>query len=220
MLTVHHLENSRSQRILWLLEELQLDYHVQRYERDPKTSLAPESLKTVHPLGKSPVLTDDEFVLAETGAIIEYLVRQHGNGQLQPEPNTPEFWDYTYWLHAAEGSIMPLLVMKLIFNKTTEPPVPLLVRPISKAIAKEVGKSYLNPNLNTQLAYANEHLSQSAWFAGKQFTAADVMMSFPLEAAATRMDMSEYPKLEQFVATVKARPAYQKALAVGGPYDY
>jgi len=151
MIIVHHLENSRSQRILWLLEELGVAYQVQRYARDRKTMLAPPELKAVHPLGKSPVISDAGVVIAETGAIIEHLVERHGNGRLMPPPGSEEHRRYRYWLHYAEGSLMPLLVMKLIFSKTTVAPTPWLIRPIAKAIANGVGQWYLDPNLKLHL---------------------------------------------------------------------
>lgn len=219
MIVVHHLENSRSQRILWLLEELGLDYEVRRYARDPKTMLAPAELKAVHPLGKSPVISDGETVVAESGAIIEYLVDRYGNGRLRPDAGTPEAARYTYWMHYAEGSLMPLLVMKLIFGRLAKPPVPALIRPIGGLLAKGVGQSFLDPNLKNHLAYIEAELGAARWLAGDALSAADIQMSFPLEAATARGGADRgYPRIAKFLEAVHARPAYQRALERGGPY--
>jgi glutathione S-transferase len=218
MIVVHHLENSRSQRVLWLLEELALPYEVVRYERDKKSSLAPPALKAVHPLGKSPVITDDGQVIAETGAIVEYVVERYGAGRLIPAAGTPERLRYTYWLHMAEGTAMPLLVMTLVFNRV-ETAAPWLIRPIAKAIAGQVRASYLGPSLAGVLGFMDAELGKSTWFAGDAFTAADVMMSFPIEAAAVRTELkAEYPRLQAFLERAQARPAYRAALERGGPY--
>lgn len=220
MITVHHLENSRSQRILWMLEELGVEYEVRRYERDKKSNLAPPELKQIHPTGKSPVIDDDGVVVAETGAILEYLVAKHGNGRMIPAADTPERLRYTYWMHAGEGSVMPFMVMSLVFSKV-ETSAPWFIRPIATAIAGQVRASYIGPSVNAMLAHMEAELGKSAWFAGDELTAADVMMSFPLEAASKRVEMgSSYPKLTDFVKRVHARPQYQAALKRGGPYDY
>ena len=220
MIIVHHLENSRSQRILWLLEELGIAYQVQRYARDRKTMLAPPELKAVHPLGKSPVISDSGVVIAETGAIIEHLVERHGNGRLMPTPGSAEHRRYRYWLHYAEGSLMPLLVMKLIFSKTTVAPTPWLIRPIAKAIANGVGQWYLDPNLKLHLGVIEQELAATGWFAGAELSAADVIMSFPLEAAVARGGAANgYPNIAAFLARIQARPAWTTALAKGGPYQ-
>lgn len=220
MIVVHHLENSRSQRILWLLEELAVPYEVRRYARDRKTMLAPPELKAVHPLGKSPVITDAGEVIAETGAIIEHLIERHGNGRLIPAAGTPARNRYRYWLHYAEGSLMPLLVMKLIFSKTTVAPTPWLIRPIAKAIANGVGQWYLDPNLKLHLGVIEQELAATGWFAGTELTAADVIMSFPLEAAVARGGAaSGYPNISAFLARIQSRPAWKAALANGGPYQ-
>jgi len=219
MITVHHLENSRSQRVLWLLEELGLPYTVKRYERDRKTMLAPPELRAVHPLGKSPVITEGAVTVAESGAIVEYLLDEHDpEGQLRPKARTPEGRRFTYWLHFAEGSAMPPLLMKLVFDKVGTA-APFLVRPVAKGIAAEVKRSFIDPNLSGQFAFMEAELSQRPWFAGDQFSAADVQMSFPLEAAASRGGLDQrYPKLLDFLARIHARPAYQRALKAGGPY--
>ncbi len=220
MLTVHHLEHSRSQRVLWMLEELGVDYDIRAYARDAKTRLAPPELKAVHPLGKSPVITDGEHTIAETGAIIEYLLDTYGDGRLRPAPGSADYLQYRYWLHAAEGSIMPLLVMKLVFNATTEKPVPFFIRPITGAVAKQVGKAYIDPAIESAMALMEDTLSRQEWFAGDALTGADVMMSFPVQAAFVRSAKpADFPKLAAFLERVEARPAYRKALEKGGPYS-
>ena len=219
MITVHHLENSRSQRILWLLEELGLQYRVKRYARDPETKLAPASLRKVHPLGKSPVVTDGDLTVAESGAIIEYLVGTYGAGSgLLPDEGTPERLRYTYWLHYAEGSAMPPLLLSLIFRKMPEAPMPFFVRPVVRGIADKVQKTFVGPQLAQHLDFMEQELGRSEWFAGDAFTAADVQMSFPLEAAGAAGLLETRPRLQDFVARITARPAYQRALKKGGPY--
>jgi glutathione S-transferase len=216
---VHHLENSRSQRILWLLEELGAEYEIRRYERDRRTMLAPEALRRVHPLGKSPVITDGDQVVAESGAIVEYLVARHGDGRLAPPAGTPERLRYTYWLHFAEGTAMPPLLFKLIFDRIAKAPMPFFAKPIARAISGKVLKDFVMPNIERQLAYMEDELARAEWFAGAAFTAADIQMSFPLEMAATRGGLdARYPKLTDFLARIHARPAYARALERGGPY--
>jgi glutathione S-transferase len=218
MLTVHHLEHSRSQRVLWLLEELGLPYEVKRYARNAKTSLAPPELLAVHPLGKSPVITDGRTTVAETGAIVEYLIDAAG-GKLRPEAGTADQRRFTYWLHFAEGSAMPPLVMALVFMKVKSAPMPFFAKPIAKAIADKVLGGFVMPNIARQLDFMEAELSQREWFAGRSFSAADVMMSFPLEAAAARGGLGEsHPKLAAFLERIHARPAYQRALERGGPF--
>ena len=219
MITVHHLEHSRSQRVLWLLEELGLDYEVRRYARDPKTLLAPPELAAVHPLGKSPVITDGDVVVAESGAIVEYLVDTHGGGRLKPAAGTPAHRQYVYWLHFAEGSAMPPLLMKLVFDKVRSAKMPFFARPIARGIADQVEKSFLRPNLERQFAFMEAELKDRDWFAGSDFSAADVQMSFPLEAANARGGLdARFPRLGDWLARIHARPAYQRALKRGGPY--
>lgn len=218
MIVVHHLENSRSQRVLWLLEELGLPYEIRHYKRDRKTMLAPPELKQVHPLGKSPVISDGDITVAESGAIVEYLVDTHGGGRLKPKAGTAEARQYTYWLHFAEGSAMPPLLMTLVFDQVKSQS-PLIVKPIAKGIADTVGKAFLQPNITGQLQFMEAELSQRPWFAGREFTAADVQMSFPLEAAAARVGLdTRYPKLQDWLERIHGRPAYQRALQKGGPY--
>ncbi len=219
MIIVHHLNNSRSQRLLWLLEELGLEYEIKRYQRDPQTMLAPASLREVHPLGKSPVITDGETTLAESGAIMEYLIERYGAGRLIPPAGTTEHLRYTYWMHFAEGSAMPPLVMKLIFDRMEKGPMPFFVRPVARGIAGRVKKGFIEPNINRQLDFMEAELSKSAWFAGGEFTAADIQMSFPLEAAAARggLDTSR-PKLMDFLGRIHAREPYRAALERGGEF--
>lgn len=219
MITVHHLNNSRSQRILWLLEELELDYDIKRYERDPETMLAPASLREVHPLGKSPVITDGALTLAESGAIIEYLVDRYGNGQLAPAPGTPERLRYTYWLHYAEGSAMPPLLLKLVFDQVEEK-TPFLLRPIAGAIANRAKSSFIQPQIALHVNYMEAELGQHKWFVSDEFTAADIQLSFPIEAASARESITaSQPHLKAFLERIHARPTYQKALERGGEYQ-
>jgi glutathione S-transferase len=219
MITVHHLNNSRSQRVLWLLEELGLPYEIKHYQRDAKTSLAPPELRQVHPLGKSPVITDGGLTVAESGAILEYLVDKYGQGRLKPTAEQ-DLLHYRYFLHFAEGSAMPPLVMKLVFNKIKRSPMPFFVKPIAKGIADKVLSSFVQPNIDAQLKFLEGELAARPWFAGAEFTAADVQMSFPLEAAAARGgSIDAFPKIQAFLARIHARPAYRQALERGGPYD-
>lgn len=182
--------------------------------------LAPESLRAVHPLGKSPVITDGALTLAESGAIIEYLVDHYGDGRLAPPIGTPERLRYIYWLHYAEGSAMPLLVLRLIFNKIEASPMPFFVRPIARLIVDRVKQSFIEPQIALHLGYLETELEKSLWFVGSEFTAADIQMSFPLEAAAARagLDISR-PKLMDFLDRIHARPAYRRALERGGAYE-
>ena len=221
MITVHHLNNSRSQRVLWLLEELGLPYEIKHYQRDPKTMLAPASLRKVHPLGKSPVISDGEATVAESGAIIEYLIERHGGGRLVPAPGTPERLRYRYWLHFAEGSAMPPLLMKLVFDRVATTPMPFFAKPIARAISAKVIASFIEPNLERQLDYMEGELARGDWFAGSEFSAADIQMSFPVEAAAQRAGLdTSRPRLMGWLQRIHARPAYRRALERGGPYDF
>ena len=220
MIVVHHLNNSRSQRVLWLLEELGLEYDIKRYERDKKTMLAPPELRKIHPLGKSPVVTDDDLTLAESGAIVEYLVERYGDGCLAPARELPAYLRYRYWLHYAEGSMMPPLLLKLVFDKIESTPMPFFVKPIAKAISGKAKSSFIMPQINTHLDYLEAELGKNAWFVGDEFTAADVQLSFPIEAAAARggLDASR-PKLVNYLKRIHARPAYQRAVKRGGKYE-
>src|SRR5689334_10042495 len=213
MIVVHHLNASRSQRILWLLEELEVPYEVKRYERDAQTMLAPASLRAVHPLGKSPVITDGDQTIAESGAIIEYLAGRYGGGRLVPPAGTPEHQRYVYWMHYAEGSAMPPLLLKLVFDRIETAPMPFFVKPIARQIAGRAKSSFIEPQIKLHLGYMEQELGKTTWFAGNEFTAADVQMSFPLEAATVRGGLDpSLPKLTAFLERIHARPAYQRAL--------
>lgn len=221
MIIVHHLNNSRSQRVLWLLEELELPYEVKRYERMPNM-LAPPELKSVHPLGKSPVIEDTEagVIVAETGAIVEYLTSLRPDTPLKPAPGTVEARLWTYWLHYAEGSAMPPLLLKLIFS-TLPNRAPGLLKPIVKGVAAKAQASFIDPQLASHLAWWEAELTRRPWFAGDRFTAADIMMSFPVETSAVRAPFGpDAGHVKAFLERIHARPAYQRALQAGGPYAY
>jgi glutathione S-transferase len=221
MVVVHHLNNSRSQRILWLLEELGVPYDVKRYERDAKTMLAPPSLLAIHPLGKSPVIVDGDVTVAESGAIIEYLVGKYGDGRLIPPTGTAQRLRYTYWLHYAEGSAMTPLLFKLVFDRIATNPTPWPISAISRRIAATVTNAFIAPNLKRHLDYIEAELGLHTWFAGEQFTAADMQMSFPLEIAVTRAGLNaSRPKSAAFLDRIHALDAYKRALERGGKYDY
>ena len=219
MITVHHLNNSRSQRVLWLLEELGLPYEIKHYQRDPKTMLAPPELRAVHPLGKSPVISDDGLVIAESGAILEYLVDRYGEGRFKPVDGTEDALRYRYWMHYAEGSAMPPLLLKLVFDRLERAPVPFFVKPIARGIAAKAKATFVQPQIDNHMNYLEAELRKNPWFAGRDFTAADVQMSFPLEAAVQRGGAAaRQPRITEFLARIHARPAYQRALERGGPY--
>jgi len=221
MIIVHHLNNSRSQRVLWLLEELGVPYEVKRYQRDPATMLAPPALFAVHPLGKSPVIVDGAVTVAESGAIIEYLIDHYGGGRLIPPLGTPERLRYTYWLHYAEGSAMPPLLLKLVFDRVENGPVPWPISIVARGISATVKKVFIGPQLKLHLDYMEADLAAHPWFAGDEFTAADVQMSFPLEAAASRAGLNaSRPHLAAFLDRIHARDAYKRALERGGPYSF
>lgn len=208
MIVVHHLNNSRSQRVLWLLEELGIEYEIKCYERDAKTMLAPASLLLVHPLGKSPMITDADLTLAESGAIIEYLVDRYGNGRLVPASGTPERLRYTYWLHYAEGSAMPPLLLQLIFDRFG-------------TVDTGAKSGFITPQIKLHYDYIESELRKSTWFVGEELTAADIQMSFPLELLAMHAEEIESrPKLKEFLDRIHARPAYKRALDRGGKYDF
>ncbi|KQY35787.1 glutathione S-transferase [Caulobacter sp. Root487D2Y] len=219
MIVVHHLNNSRSQRVLWLLEELGVPYEVKRYQRDAKTMLAPPDLLAVHPLGKSPVITDGDKTLAETGAIIDYLLETYGQGRLIPAAGTPERLAFTYWLHYAEGSAMTPLLLKLVFTALPAR-APGLLKGLVKTIAGRAQSGFVDPQLKLHIDHWDAALAKTAWFAGPDFTAADIMMSFPLETGAARAGAGSRPRIKAFLDRIHARPAYLRALERGGPYDY
>ena len=218
MITVHHLERSRSHRVLWLLEELGLPYELVRHARDPATMLAPAALRAIHPLGKSPVITDDGVTVAESGAILEYLVERHGGGRLAPAAGTPAHLRYRYFLHYAEGSLMPPLLVKLITRKIASAKMPFFARPIARKIAGSIDSSFVDPNLSRHLAFLEAELEGRTWLTGDELTAADIQLSYPLEAALARGGAgARTPNLTRLLATMRARPAYARAIERGGP---
>ena len=227
MITVHHLNNSRSQRILWMLEELNQEYEIIGYERDLKTFQGPESLRNIHPLGKSPVITDDssgeQILIAESGAIVEYLLQKYGKNSslIIPEKGSQQERDYLYWLHFSEGSLMPPLLLRLIFERVKKARVPFFVKPITKAVADKVLTEYVNPNINRLLDFIEASLKGKNWFLGDQLSGADIQMSFPLETSLARGLVNEhYTCIQSYVERIHEQPAYQAALKKGGKYDY
>ena len=220
MIVLHHLNNSRSQRVLWMLEELGVPYEIRPYQRDAKTMLAPPELRQVHPLGKSPVIEDQGRVLAESGAIVQYLAETYARERLIPPQGTDAYWRYVYWMHFAEGTAMPPLLMKLVFGRMKKAPMPFFVRPVARAIADKALNWIVEPNLARHLADMEGALEDREWFAGDAFSAADVQMSFPLEASAARGGLNEQsaPRLAGFLKRIHARPAYLRAIEKGGQY--
>ncbi len=208
MIIVHHLNDSRSQRILWLLEELNVPYEIKRYQRDAQTRLTPPELKAIHPLGKSLVITDTDNgrVIAESGAIIDDILRRHGNGRLQPDPASAAYDDYVHWLHYAEGSAMPALILKITVSRLGDAALPVGAR-----LDSEIS-SHLD-SINGKLEGRNDHL-------GDELTAADIQLSFVGELASARMDLSSYPNIREWVKRFQARPAYKAALERGGAYSF
>lgn len=225
MIIVHHLETSRSQRVLWLLEELGVPYEIKLYKRDPRTKLAPPELKKIHPLGKSPVITDGDLVVAESAAILEYLVDRYGAqaqgeaAHLLPNPGTPEQLQWRFWMHFAEGSLMNWLVMKLVFMSIPGQPMPFFVKPIARKLCAQVQAKLIDPNLSSSQTFIENHLSTHTWFAGDRLTLADFQMSFAVEALLARSQQAaqQCPHLVAYKARMVARPAYQRGLAKGGP---
>ena len=219
MRRIHYLEDSRAHRILWLLEELGLDYEIELYRRGPDLR-APVALKQIHPLGKSPVLEDDGRIIAESGAITEYLVDRYGDETgLRPAPGSDAALRYSYWMHYAEGSAMPLLLQKLLFTMLPER-IPALIRPVARMISKGALSKLVDPQLKDHLAFWESELARDGWFAGDHFTAADIMMSFPVEAGADRaLDGEPTPAIARYLAAIRARPAYARALERGA-YRY
>ncbi|MGO1502393.1 MAG: glutathione S-transferase [Marinobacter sp.] len=221
MITVHHLNNSRSQRILWMLEELEQPYEIKCYERDPKTMLAPDSLRKVHPLGKSPVITDGDLTIAESGVIIDYLAHTYGDKASLPQPGTQQWIDYNYWLHYAEGSLMPFLLLRLIFEKVKSSPMPFFAKPIAKGIADKTNKQFIGPQIKNHLDFIEAHLGKNEWLLGDEISAADFQISFPLEASVARGIVGrDRPNIQNYVKRYQGRAAYQRALEKGGKYDF
>jgi glutathione S-transferase len=218
MITVHHLNNSRSQRVLWLLEELGLDYEIKKYLRDPNTMRAPSELKKIHPLGKSPVITDGDVSVAETGAIIEYVIDTYG-AKMRPAAGTEDGRRFTYWLHFAEGSMMSPLLLKLVMDRIATSPVPFFVKPITKMIANKANTDFVDPEIANLLNFIESELASRDWFAGSEFSGADIAMSFPLEAMRGRAGLdASYVKIHAYLDKIHARPAYIAALERGGEY--
>jgi glutathione S-transferase len=217
MITVHHLENSRSQRVLWLLEELGTPYEIIHYQRDPQTLLAPPSLRAVHTLGKSPVIVDGGTTIAESAAILEYLVGKYGAASgLRPPEDSPERLRHTYWMHYAEGSLMPPLLLSLVFTRLPKAPMPFFVKPIVRGLSDKVRSSYVGPQITLHLDYLESELGKSKWFAGSAFTVADIQMSYPIEAAAMRVGFGPRVRLADWLKRIHDRPAWQRAQAKGG----
>lgn len=205
MVTVHHLENSRSQRILWLLEELGTPYAITHYKRMEPLPIAPPELKEVHPLGKSPVITDDGVTVAESGAIIEYLLERYGKGRMRPAPGSPDHLAYVQWMHYAEGSAMTPLLLALFLGMLGDATAPL--------------KPYVDAEIEKHLAYVEGALGERSFLVGDELTGADVQMSFVLEAAAAGNRLASHPGLTRYLDGLHARPAYRRALEKGGPYQ-
>jgi glutathione S-transferase len=221
MVVLHHLEQSRSQRVLWLLEELDVGYELRRYERDAASGLAPESLRKIHPLGKSPVVTEGKRTVAESAVIVEYLCREHGGTDWLRQPGDADYYDFQFWMHYAEASVMPPLLLKLVFSRVREAPMPFFVRPIARGIADKVDKSFTDPQIDAHFSHVEAQLTGQDWLLGERISAADIMMSFPLEAALASGRVGPgFPRIRDYVLRLQARPAYQRALEVGGDYDY
>ena len=219
MIVVHHLNESRSQRVLWLLEELALPYEIRSYQRDATTRLAPPELKRVHPLGKSPVLEDAGQTIIESGAIVDHLIRRHGAGALQPATDSAEYTVYQQWLHYAEGSAMPPLLLTLVLARIRDARMPFFARPVARSIIGKAMAGFVGPQVKLHLDWMESSLARSGgWFGGERFTAADIQMSFPVEAAAARHGLAAHPQLAGFLQRIHARPAYQRALTQGGRF--
>ncbi|MCK6788901.1 glutathione S-transferase [Enterobacter roggenkampii] len=216
MLTVHHLNQSRSHRVIWALEELGLPYEIVHYQRE-KNMLAPEALKKVHPLGKSPVIEDNGLILAESGAILEYLQETYDSASRLKPLDPAHKVQYRFWLHYAEGSLMPLLLMKLVFNSLGKPPVPFGIRTLGKALGQGVQKAYLNRQLETHARFIESHLAKNSWFAGDTLSMADIQMSFPIFALLARSGIANLPHIQAWKTKVENSPGWQKTLQQGGP---
>ncbi len=219
MITLHHLERSRSHRVLWLLEELELPYEIVRYERDPATLLAPPALAKVHPLGKSPVITDGDVTIAESAVILEYLVERHGNGRFLPKPGTPEALRCRYFMHYAEGSLMPPLLVKLLCSRVRAAPLPFFLKPVANRVADGIDGRYTMPNLERHAAFLDAELQRSTWLAGDELTIADMQMSYPVEALVLRGGGVATKRLRDYLDRIHDRPAFQRAVAKGGPFE-
>lgn len=200
MITLYALKQSRSQRIVWLLEALGVPYEVKNFEREPQTRAAPPIFKTLHPLGKAPILTDGETVIAESAAIVEYLIERYGKGAFIPNAGSPAYVQYKQWLHYAEGSIMPNFTLKLIAGDSPK-------------------ADYIHHQLSLHLNYIEQYLADKKWFCGDQLTGADVMMSFPLQVAQFLLPEEAYPNIARYVEQVEQNEHYQRAVAKVGSLD-
>ena len=218
MLTVHHLNQSRSQRVIWALEELSLSYEIVHYQRE-KNMLAPASLKKVHPLGKSPVVEDNGLILAESGAILEYLQETYDTESRFKPLDPAHKVQYRFWLHYAEGSLMPLLLMKLIFASLGKPPIPFGLRALGSVLGQGVQKAWLNRQLETHARYIESYLSENSWFAGEHFSMADIQMSFPIFALLARGGIENLPHIQAWKEKIEMRPGWQRTLEQGGPFN-
>lgn len=216
MITLHALAQSRSLRIVWLLELLGLDYRLQQHERHPDTMLAPDALKSIHPLGKAPLLQDGELVLAESGAITDYLIQSYGQGRFMPARDSADYWPYQRWLHYAEASLMPLLLMALVFHKIETAPVAFWVKPVVRKVSSKAQNSFIRPQTELHLRHVEQSLQNSDWLMGGSISGADIMMSYPLQAAAVRSDLSSYPNIRAYLARIEADEAYQRAVQKAG----
>lgn len=216
MITLHALDQSRSLRILWLLELLGVPYELDQHGRDPETLRAPDALKRIHPLGKAPVLQDGELVLAESGAIVDYLIQTYGNGRFMPAAGTPDYWQYQRWLHYAEGSLMPLMVLALLMGRAETAPMPFFARPFARKFTDGVRRAWIFPQTALHLGHVEQSLRGQRWLCGQALTGADVMMSFPLQAAQGRPGTRDYPEIERWLGQIAADPAWQRAEAEGG----
>lgn len=220
MLTLHALAQSRAHRIIWLLESLGLPYALRQYRRDPDTLLAPDTLKAIHPLGKSPILEDDGLVLTESGVIVDYLIQRHGHGQghWMPAVGTEPYWRYQRWLHYAEASLMPLMLLGLIFNKIDNASMPFFAKPIARKISRQTRSRFIQPQVQLHLRHVERELAGSTWLMGDTISGADIMMSYPLQAAAARFDLQEYSNIRAYLQRIESDPAYIRALRKsGGP---
>ena len=215
---LHHLEKSRSHRILWLFEELGLDYEIVEYKRNPKTMRGDPKLRELHPLGKAPIVEVEGQKLAESGAIIETLLDLRGEGRLRPEASTPEFQQFRYWLHYAEGSLMSPLLVALILGQLSGPKVPFFVRPIARALTGAANKAYTDPELERHFAFIEQHLGENAWFSGDDFTAADIQMSYPVAEGRGRAGVTaaSHPNTMAWLDKIRSREAWKRAIDKGG----
>jgi glutathione S-transferase len=221
MITLHHLNNSRSQRILWLLEEIGVEFEIKHYQRDSKTQLAPDALKKIHPLGKSPLLSDNGKIIAESAVIIDYLINKHATQMKISDPNSDDGIQYSYWMHFAEGSLMPPLLLRLVCEKVKASPMPFFIKPIAKGISEKVLRSFVTPNIKANINYIEKYLENKQWFVGEELTGADFQMSFPLEACVARgIVTKKYPNIVAYVKRFQHRPSYQRALLKAGDYAY